>query len=188
MSYISYDDPSVEQSAGSKFLNLVKKGDQIKVRLATKPQSYFIHWVDGKPEGCTDEATCMVCAEIKLDDSEEGARKRRKQMFVWGVIDREDGEAKVYKAGMAIFREIAKYAKDESWGGTEKDATKFDITITRTELSPQQYYTVVADPKSITQEITEEEKKKVDAISTLIDSVLPGESPDAVDEFTKSLE
>lgn len=190
MPYIEYDDPVVDQQGNSKFLNLVKKDDKIKIRLVTKPQSYFIHWVDGSPTACTRPAAgepkdCDVCMELELVDKTdtEAARKRRKQMFVWGVIDRADNEAKVFKAGLQVFKDIAKYAKDESWGGPNKEATLFDITITRTERSPQDYYTVVPDPKSLTKEVTEEETNKVSAISTLIESVLPATVTDPVDEF-----
>lgn len=192
------------ESGGGKFLNLKAKGDKITVRLADKPVVYFVHWMDDKPVICEDKATCQTCVIIAGFTPEEMKKKensqlKRRQTFVWPVIDRADGVAKIFKGGTGIFLSIAVFANDPKWGGAEKDATKFDVTITRTETSMQNFYSVVGDPTSLGKEITKEEKADVEKLSTLIDSLTVSEDvePDEVpsegnpknpDEFIAGLE
>ena len=94
------------------------------------------------------------------------------------------------------------FAKDSKWGGDEKDATLFDITITRTEINIQNFYSVVPDPTSLGTELTKEEKAEADKLGNLIDSIvtkkedvdpdeveLPSEkNPEKQEDFIKSLE
>lgn len=167
------------ESGGGKFLNLKAKGDKVTIRLAAKPITYFVHWLDNKPVICEDKTTCQTCTIISGFTAEEMKKKensdlRRRQVFIWPVIDRADGQAKVFKAGVGIFIAVGEFARDPKWGGAEKDATLFDVTITRTEASPQNYYSVVPDPTSLNKEISEEEKKAVEKLGTLIDSVVSG--------------
>ena len=198
------------ESGGGKFLNLKAKGDKITIRLADKPIAYFVHWLDGKPVICKDEKTCKQCVVLGSFTSEEMKKKenaqlRRRQTFLWPVIDRADGEAKIFKGGINIFLAIGEFALDPKWGGKEKDATLFDITITRTEASLQNFYSVVPDPTSLGKLITDEEKKEVAKLQPLIEDAVEGanaeettqdvevekpstENPKSADDFIAGLE
>lgn len=201
-------DYQPEGAGSGKFLNLKAKGDKILIRLADKPIAYFVHWVDGKTQPCEDAAACEICKKLNALPEEEQkkqevSKQRRRQTFIWPAIDRADGEAKVYKAGISVFLEIAKIAKNPKWGGPDKDATKFDIEIERTEASLQNFYSVIPDPTSLSVPLTSEEKNKVHKLATLIDSIAilavqseevtdvekpSTENPANPDDFIKGLE
>ena len=143
-----------------------QKGDKIVIRLAGKPISYFIHWIDKKPVICPKKADCELCQKVwPASQIDEAMREKRKQQFAWPVIDRADGQAKIFKAGFAIFSGIGEYAKNPKWG----DAMLYDLEITRTELSPANFYSVVADPTSIGVKLTKEELEEVKKLEPLLD-------------------
>jgi len=108
------------------FLRLRKKGDQIKIRLVSTPVHY--------------------------QDEFQGKTRER---FAWLVIDRSDGQIKVFNAGVSIYLIIKGFAEDKDWG----DPTKYDLTITRTEESTANYYRVVPSPNK--SEVTKEELKVI---------------------------
>ena len=172
-------------AGGGKFLNLKAKGDKVTIRLVDKPIAYFVHWLDNKPVICEDAKTCQQCVILGGFSPEEMKKKenaqlRRRQVFLWPVIDRADDEAKIFKGGINIFLAVGEFALDPKWGGEEKDATLFDVTITRTETSLQNFYSVVPDPTSLGKEITKEEKEKVAKLAPLIDDVVSGASVEAI--------
>lgn len=170
--HIDYTDQP-EESGNGKFLTLKKKGDKVTIRIAAKPITYFMHWVNNKPYNCIDRATCTVCLELAplspddLDKKENKDRKR-KQMYVWPVIDRADGEAKVFKGGIQVFLGLKKYALNEKWG----DPINWDVEIAREELNPANFYSVVPDPDSRSVKITKEEQVAVDKLGALVDSAV----------------
>lgn len=189
--YVDYDYDS--GSVGGKFLNLKAKGDKVTIRLADKPIHYFVHWVDNKPIICDDPKTCNTCVVLEGFTPEEMKKKenaqlKRRSTFIWPVIDRADGEAKIFKGGISIFLAIGEFAKDPKWGGEEKDGTKFDITITRTETSLQNFYSVVPDPTSLGKEITPEEKKAVEGLTMLINSIVTAKIEDPGEVTDEDLE
>lgn len=174
------------ENGGGKFINLKSKGDKVTMRLVDKPISYFVHWVeDKKPLVCDEPKDCEVCKFLDGLTSEElklkaNSQKRRRQTFIWSVIDRADGEAKLFKGGLNVFLAIGEFAKDPNWGGEEKDATLFDVTITRTETSLANYYSVVPDPKSLSNNLTAEQKKAAAKLGPLIDAISTGEAAEDI--------
>jgi hypothetical protein len=72
---------------GGKFLTLRKRGDTVKIRLASTPIHFQKEW-EGKP----------------------------REKFAWVVIDRADGKAKVFTSSVSIYLSIKKFADDEEWG------------------------------------------------------------------------
>jgi hypothetical protein len=195
------------EGAGSgKFLNLKTKGDKVTIRLCSKPIAYFVHWIEGKPQNCEGVNSCPICKELaslSQEDAkkEENAKKRRRQTFIWPVIDRSDGQAKIYKSGVSVFLAIAELAVNPKWGGPDKDATRFDLEITRTEASLQNFYSIVPDPTSLGKELTEEEKKAAEELRPVMDTVsimalestevetVPSKAnPSNPDDFIKGLE
>lgn len=159
---VDYDyKPEVD---GGKFLNLKKKGDSITIRIANKPISFFVHWKDKKPSICARKVDCKTCNFV-YSSAEEAMDNKRKQVFAWGVIDRADGVAKIFKGGISIFQSIGEFANNPKWG----DVTLYDLEITRTEISPANFYSVVPDPSSKGEELTKEEIAEVAKLDALLD-------------------
>lgn len=169
------------ETSGGKYLSLKNKGDKINIRIADKPISYFVHWVNNKPQRCDDPEDCKTCLEEKSNPKSFDPQQRRKQVFVWPVIDRKDGIAKIFKGGASIFLGLREYALNTKWG----DPTKWDVEITRTEIRPK-YYSVIPDPDSRTVELTKEELTGVNKLAPLINEVVAGEQED-VDEEKEDL-
>ncbi len=143
-----------ENQGGGKYLNLKSKGDKIKVRLMTKPLHNFRYWetgADGKQRPVT------FPTREAIDEALKGYGKDDKPkidvQYGWVVIDRADGEIKVFKGGQSIAGQIKGIIED-GWG----DPTGFDMVITRTEEKPM-YYKVTPVPNSNTP-ITDAEKQK----------------------------
>jgi hypothetical protein len=76
---------------GGIFLRMRKKGDKVKIRLASKPVQFRKMY-----------------------------QEKEKQAFAWIVIDREDGTPKVFEAGVSIYLQIRNFALNEDWGDPEK--------------------------------------------------------------------
>jgi len=120
MDSIEYD---YEPKTNSKYLRMRSKGDSIKIRIVSKA----VRWEEEMP--------------VKNETGDTIGTKK-KENFAWVVIDRADGEAKAFRAGVSIFLKIKELAQNDDWG----DPTGYDITITRTETNPANYYSVVASP------------------------------------------
>ena len=165
---------------GGKFLNLKSKGEKIVIRLADKPISSFRHWINGKPLICEDKKTCETCNKTyNVSDAEVALKEKRQQVFSWLVINRGDGEAYIFKGGIAIFRGISEYGKNPKWG----DPINYDLEITRTEIKPQ-YYSIVPDPGSIGTKLTKDELDKVAKLEPLLDFTTT-KDPKQVEEITE---
>lgn len=178
MSAEQIDYNYVPEVDGGKFLNLRAKGDKIDIRIASKPISYFVHWIDKKPKVCPDRKTCETCNKVyKSSQAEEAMAEKLKQVFCWFVINRADGKAYIYKGGVGIFRSIAEYGKNPKWG----DPMLYDLEITRTEIKPQ-YYSVVPDPSTKGQELTAEELASTKELEPLMDFTTTTDPKPVVEE------
>lgn len=161
--YIDYNYSP--ENDGGKFLNLKNKGDKIVIRIASKPVSYFVHWIDQKPIICPNKAECELCQKsYPATDSDQAAKEKRKQQFVWLVINREDKQAYIYKAGYSVFSQVAEYGLNPEWG----DPTNYDVQITRTEIKPM-FYAVMALPSSLSVKLTKQELADTAKLSELLD-------------------
>jgi hypothetical protein len=94
----------------------------------------------------------IVSTPVHFQREWQGQKKER---FAWLVIDRADGKIKVFVGGVSIYLGIRDLYNSEDWG----DPTKYDITITRTEESPANYYRIVPSPKKT--ELTDEEREMI---------------------------
>src|SRR5690606_20339277 len=140
-----------------RYLTTKKKGDKVKIRLATAPRHVFRYWETG-PDGKnriggefpTKEA-CKADLEAKYPNSSE--RPKIDVQYGWIVIDRNDDGVKVFKSGQQIASTILNIAKEQVDNVEDKsliitlkngtqlvDPTAIDFVIVRTEENP--YYQV----------------------------------------------
>lgn len=75
-----------------------------------------------------------------------------RQKFAINVIDRTDGQVKVLDKGLAVFRELKKYAQDAEYG----DLRNYDVTVERSGEGLTTEYSVI--PARSNTPLTDEEK------------------------------
>ena len=156
-------------STGGKYLNFKQgdKGKVIQIRLVSEPRYINQHWitdVKGKQSAITcDGDGCNYCGV----DVPRKEKLKKTAKWGWIVIDREDGEVKVFTGPTLIARAIKDVTelvnkKNETvmWG----DPTTYDFQIERTEQPGAAYYKVT--PVVGTKEpLSEAEQKAVEDAS-----------------------
>lgn len=160
-----------EAEVGGKYLRFRKgdKGRVIHIRIASKPKYVNQHWItdtEGRevPANCDGEK-CSYCG----DDVPVKERVKKTPKFGWVVIDRDDGQAKVFTAPFSVARDIKGLAEDEDWG----NPLLYDIKIKRTE-KPGSYYKVTPVPTGKGKPLTKEEKELVEAADFNLEEELQG--------------
>jgi len=159
-----------EPESGGKYLSLKKKGDSVQIRIVSTPKHKSQHWITGddgkrKPVACTNDSTCTWCG----DDVPKDEKIKKAEVFAWLVIDRADGEVKMFQAPKSIYLKIRnELLTDDDWG----DPVNYDLKITRTEEQGN-YYSTIPTPKNMGP-ITEEEKKLVDECDIDLEKELEG--------------
>lgn len=141
--YSTYEAPS----SPSLFIKL--ENGENRIRLVSKPENYQVHnqKIEGKFRSVKCEGTdCKLCAE--------GNKPRDR--YAWVVLDRSDGQVKVYECGWMVFEQVLNLARDEDYG----DPTQYDLKITKTGEGLDTNYTVIAVPKKTA--LTAEEKEKLE--------------------------
>lgn len=148
-----------EIEQGGKYLSFRKgdKGKVITIRLTSAPKYINQHWIlggDGKttPVLCKGE-DCPYCGkDVPANDKIDKVAK-----WGWIVIDRADGNVKIFTGPTLIARKIRKLVENPKWG----NPLLYDVEIIRDEEPGAGYYNVTPVPDGKGDEITAEEKKKV---------------------------
>lgn len=161
------DNVVKQTSSQGKFLQF-RKGDngrQIQVRVASEPRYALQHWLTGsdgknRPVDCEGEA-CAYCGK----DVPRSEKLEKRSRWAWIVIDREDGEAKIFMGPNSIalhLRDLSELISSKTGKPMWGDPRTFDVSITYTE-KPNGFgeYKVEADPES-RGALTPEELKKVE--------------------------
>lgn len=125
----------------STYLRLKDKDDTATIRIASPPYRKPTVWtLDSKRP--TDEQEVI---QYDVDDWMRIYREPDfdvKETYLWLVIDRDDGNAKIFSSTPMVYKAIKALAQTDGWG----DPEGYDITVTRTENAGS-YYTVMALPK-----------------------------------------
>ncbi len=144
----------------SDFVQLSKKGDQIKFRIFAKPFYVAKHWITEKEvvncpkvNSKDEKAPCEYCEKfengIANPNHRSGTYKPNLQ-FYYPIIDRNTHQAAIFQTSVSVHMAI----KETANAGI--DVYKSDWQVTRNEGSPANYYgTVRLDAIPV----TEEEKK-----------------------------
>lgn len=174
-----YDIVDEIEYAGGRYLAFRKgdKGRVIQIRLVDKPRYVNQHWIlgdDGRqtPIRCKGE-TCPYCGK----DVPPNERLQKVAKWGWIVIDREDGQVKVFTGPTLIARKIKEISEKMDkktskpiWG----NPLLYDIAIERKEDPGAGYYDVTPVPEGKGQEITDEEKKLVKEANFDLEAELEG--------------
>ena len=155
-----YEQTDEIEVGSGRYLSF-RKGDHgrvIQIRLVSEPKYTLQHWLlqaSGKetPVNCKGEE-CSYCG--KNVPPKEKLPKTAK--WGWIVIDRADGNVKVFTGPTLIARKIRKLVENTKWG----NPFLYDIEIVREEQPGEGYYNVTPVPDGKGQEITKEERKKVE--------------------------
>jgi len=157
-----------------------RKGDLgkvLQVRLVSEPRYVLQHWIedaDGreKPINCRGEE-CPYCGK----DVPPGEKADKTAKWGWVVIDRDDGQVKVFTGPTLIARKIKEISElvdrktgKQVWG----NPMTYDLQIVRTEEPGASYYKVDPMPEGKGQEITADEKKAVSEAGFNLDEELEG--------------
>lgn len=102
----------------------------------------------------------IVSDPVKFQSEYQG---KVSEKYAWLVFDRADKAVKVFQCGKDIWKKVSAFAKNPDWG----DPTQYDITVTRTGISPSNFYDVAPSPTK--GELTQEEMALV--MGTTIDLV-----------------
>ena len=132
--------------------------------MASAPRYVNQHWItdnSGKqtPVNCTGK-DCAYCGDAV--PAKEKIDKTAK--WGWIVIDREDGEVKMFTGPTLIARsikELSELVDKKSGKPVWGNPLTFDIQIERTEEPGKSYYKVAPMPEGMGTELTAEEIKAV---------------------------
>jgi hypothetical protein len=125
----------------SSYLRLKKKGDTVTIRLAGAPQRKPVIWKEGQRAPMEEDYVTRLTPEQWLAIYRE-PDFTVSETFLWEVIDRADGLAKVFPATSGVYKSIKEFAEMPEWG----DPTTYDIKVERTEEPGRNYYKVTAIP------------------------------------------
>lgn len=151
-------DYDFEPKAGkSIFLRLKDKDQKIVVRLASKPYREPKVWKEGVTAPMKDEQVTGL-SEAQWVRIMSDPDYNVTEVFHWIVIDREDGNAKIFTSTAGVYKSIKEYAQKEQWG----DPTRYDIEITRTEQPGRGYYSVSPYPDK--DDLSNDDMQLVEAI------------------------
>jgi hypothetical protein len=161
-----------EIEIGGRYLSFRKgdKGRVIQVRLVSQPKYVNQHWIltnEGKqsPVNCKGDE-CPYCG-LKVPPAEKVDKTAK---WGWVVIDRADENVKIFTGPTLIARKIRALVENAKWG----NPFLYDIEIKRDEEPGAGYYSVTPVPDGKGQEITAEEKKKVNEAKFDLASELRG--------------
>jgi|GEM_PF-1875788 len=123
-----------------------------KLRIVSEIHDFGSHFSKrfNKSFICPGDDTCIFC--------KDPAEEKPKLRYMTWVIDRTDGEIKLYEFGHSIFKQLVALAKDPDYAF--EYTPDYDITITRSGSGMDTEYSVVA-ARSNTP-LTEEEKTKIE--------------------------
>jgi hypothetical protein len=172
------------KESASTYITLKSAGETAKVRIAAAPLRFPTVWPSGNPKGAKplDEDIVSKFTEGQWMSIMRSPDYEIKETYVLLVIDRLDGNAKVFKVSGAVYGKIRDYAQNPEWGAP----SGYDITVTRTEVPGKAYWDVTPSPKS---PLLNSEVDKVRAldIAKLVPNALPANvpQPDDIDEMTE---
>jgi hypothetical protein len=152
----------------SVWIRLKSKDESVKFRIAAMPLREVTIFSSEQGEPPIDKELTRNLTPGQWLRAKSSADYDVKESFPLLVIDRLDGQPKIYRVSSAIYTAIRKYATDPEWG----DPRGYDITITRTE-KPGTYWEIKPSPNK-----TNLMQSELDKVMSLdIEKLLPDARP-----------
>lgn len=172
------------KSKPSQYLRLKTKGEEVRIRIVSKPYRTPQIWQENARAPMPDDQMSGLRAEDWYRFMGDPTYTIN-ETYCWAVIDRSDGKARIFQATAGVYKNIKKYDQDPDWGNP-KD---YDIKITRTEEPGASYYAVV--PLSNRDQLTMSELddvKKLDITKMLPNARAVSERQvDNIDDYVEGL-
>ena len=171
------------KESASVYISLKSQGETAKVRIGAAPLRFVTVWPAGAQKGAKplDEAMVANFSSGQWMSIMRSPDWEIRETYVLLVIDRMDGNAKVFKVSGTVYGKIRDYAKNPEWGAP----AGYDITVTRTETPGKAYWDVTPSPKTpiLTSEV---DKVRALDVAKLVPTALPANvpQPDEIDEIT----
>ena len=126
-----------------------------KIRIVSEIMDYGSHFIkeEKKSHICLGAEACKYCK----------AGERPKLRYLCWIIDRTDGEFKLYEFGHSILKQLLGLAKNDEYGF--EVLPPYDITISKKGTDLNTEYTVVAARNNTP--ITEEEQALIDELDLI---------------------
>lgn len=133
-----------------------------KIRIVSEIQDFGAHFSKrfNKSFICSGTSDCIFCKDPK--------EEKPKLRYLCWIIDRADGEIKLYEFGHSVFKQLVSLAKDPDYAF--EFTPDYDITINKTGNGMDTEYAVVAARTN--SELTNEEKLAIDEKDSITDVLL----------------
>lgn len=165
------------KAAPGVWLKLKAKDEQVRIRIAASPYREVQIWPEEKGQRI-DAKIVNSFTPGQWISVMRNPDWNVSELYHLMVIDRADGQAKIFQASGAIYGKIREYATNPEWG----NPTNYDITIKRTE-KPGSYYDITPSPNK--SDLLINELNLIDAIKDKLpeSALLASEAqPDDIDE------
>ncbi len=169
------------KEAASIWITLKSQGEVAKVRIAAPPLRQATVWPSDRQGKPLDESIVANLTSGQWMSIMRSPEWEIRETYILLVIDRLDGNAKIFKVSGSVYGKIRDYAKNPEWGSPYE----YDITVTRTEAPGKAYWDVTPSPKSILTTAEVDKVKQLD-VAKLLPNALPANvpQPDDIDEMT----
>lgn len=154
------------------WLRLKAKKDEARIRIASAPYREVQVWPTEKGGKRLDQSIVNALTPGQWLTIMRDPTWQVSETYYLLVIDRSDGQAKIFQTSGAVYSKIRDYAMNKEWG----NPMGYDITIERTEDPGKSYWKVTPSPNKSSLLAGE-----LELAETLIDklsaSTLPASDP-----------
>jgi hypothetical protein len=170
---IAWDKAKVPQQGGGERREIQRLSLPIgdtKIRLIGEVMPRYVYWIT-TTEGKRMPVECLrfVREQEKFIDSNEDPFKelppdvfsdKPQFAYICNVIDRRDGQIKIFDLKSTIYRQIVDFAGNKEYGNPADPKTGYDITVKKEKTGPlPQNVKYTCLPARASTELTEEEQK-----------------------------
>ncbi len=176
-SFKDWEQDTIKNDPGSKYLRLKEKGDVVDLRVASGTYVRLTAYNRADRNYADAEYINGLSQQAFQEEFGDNENYQTRVEYIWVVLTRSFngepvGEAQVYAAPPSIRDNMLKFAKNSKYG----DPTKYDFEIKRLKQNindkGDDFYSLIPDPEK--KALSKEDREKVDALEKDIDKIMPG--------------